>query len=106
MVDFEKSIESIIPAAHRTKARKMFVRDSLDGGSTLLGLVYEIINSKAACAAIAAVVIAWIKSRNGKKVIIKKDGVRIEASNLTQQELESILERGSKVVIDTEKTSD
>lgn len=106
IADLEKEVEAVIPQDQRTKASRMFVMDSYDGGSVLLGIIFEIINSKAACAAIAGVLIAWIQTRNGKKIIIKKDGVKIEASNLTQKQLEDMLEKGSKLVIDTEKETE
>lgn len=109
--DASKELETLIENAVtresvKKKAHKAYVMDSHDGGSTFLGLVYEIINSKEACAAIAAVVIAWIKSKNGKKVVIKKNGVEIEASNLTHKELQAILEKGTELVIGEDKDAE
>ncbi|EMT5712762.1 hypothetical protein WMR32_005259 [Klebsiella oxytoca] len=106
-----KDLEAVIENAVKKesvikKGYKAFVMDSYDGDSVFLGLIYEIINSKEACASIATVVIAWIKLKNGKKIVIKKDGVKIEASNLTQKELEAILEKGSELVIGEEKKAE
>ncbi|QNP40206.1 effector-associated constant component EACC1 [Lysobacter solisilvae (ex Woo and Kim 2020)] len=55
---------------------------------------------------LAAVLVAYIKSRSGRKVIITtKDNTVVHAEGLTASELERVLDKASSFsVIDTEKT--
>lgn len=71
---------------------------AFDSSSALGGLyevIVEVVNSKAACAAIAAVLCQWIRVRNGKKVRIRSRGETIELSGLNSNEVSAFIEKHS-----------
>lgn len=84
-------IEEIIPAEARKMGVRARVGDSAPSASSpasvILGYIFEFIQNKDVCYSVAAVVAAWIRAKNSKKIIIKKGGYKIEASNLTDEEL-------------------
>ncbi|MEQ9937801.1 hypothetical protein ABRQ07_09275 [Pectobacterium polonicum] len=90
--DLLKNIEHLIPENERKISRRIMTRDSVVGGSVLLEIIVTIINSEAACAAIAAVIIAWIKQRSSRRLITKKNGETRTYENLTESELKRILQ--------------
>ncbi|EAA4374022.1 hypothetical protein GSI16_004247 [Salmonella enterica] len=84
-------IEEIIPAEARKMGVRARVGDSAPSASSpasvILGYIFEFIQNKDVCYSVAAVVAAWIRAKHSKKIIIKKGGYKIEASNLTDEEL-------------------
>lgn len=66
-----------------------------DSGSALGGLyevIVEVVNSKGACTAIAAVLCQWIRSRNNKKVRVRHRGKTVEISGLNSEEVKKFIE--------------
>ncbi|MBE5213277.1 hypothetical protein IG611_01550 [Pectobacterium sp. A535-S3-A17] len=90
--DVLENIEHLISENERKVIRRIMTRDSVGSSSVLLEIIVEIINSKAACAAIAAVIIAWIKQKHGRKLTTQKSGETRTYENLTESELKRILQ--------------
>jgi len=76
--------------------------DSATALGGLYEVVVEVVNSKAACAAIAAVLCQWIRSRNGKKVRIRTRGKTIEITGLNSKDISQFLDdsSGSRATIE------
>ena len=87
-------IEKIIP----TESRKMGIRalafDSAsgNGGDNVIGYIFEFIQNKDVCYSVAAIIIAWIKARNGKSVTLRKGDTIIDVKGLNEKQLFNILE--------------
>lgn len=61
--------------------------------------VIEVLQSTAMWGALATIVVTFIKSRNGRKVVITtKDNEVIQAEGLSPKELEQILKRSKSLV--------
>jgi hypothetical protein len=90
---------------HKLKYSMQQVRAGIPMASS--GII-EIVLSAAMWGALAAVIIAFIKSRTGRKIIITtKDGTVVHAEGLSQKEVEQVLLRaGSLTVIATGKEVD
>ncbi|MDJ0042937.1 hypothetical protein [Pantoea allii] len=88
-------IEKIIDHDDRKMRIKAMAFDSATGssGDNLIGYVFEFIKNKDVCYSFAAIVIAWIRSRSGRTVIIRKGDTVIEAKGLTEKELSEILSK-------------
>ena len=87
-------IEQVINDSDRTMSVHAKVGDSIYAGSAasnVFGYVFEFIQNKDVCYTVAAIVIAWIRSKNGKKISITKDGYSIKAENLNEKQLFKIL---------------
>jgi len=83
------------------------MRQTRAGQVMAAGGVLEIILSPAMWGALATIVVAFIKYKNGREVIITtKDNEVIHAKGLTKEEIEPILkEAKSLAAIDTNKSS-
>lgn len=73
---------------------KYQVQDPRAGGTVFAsGAVIEVLQSAAMWGSLATIVVAFIKNRRGRKVIITtKEGVVIHVEGLSPKELEKILE--------------
>lgn len=77
---------------------KYQIREQRSGAVMAASGVIEVLQSAAMWGALAAVVVAFIKSRNGRKVIITtKDNKVIHAEGLGPKELEEILKRSKSL---------
>jgi hypothetical protein len=87
---------------------KYQIRETRSGAVMAASGIIEVLQSPATWGALAAVVIAFIKSRNGRKVTITtKDDQIIHAEGLNPNELEKILERSkSLIAIDPTKKNE
>ncbi|OSX83713.1 hypothetical protein B9L20_16660 [Serratia marcescens] len=93
-------IEEIIAQENRTLRIRARTGDSVKAVTTVIGYVFEFIQNKEVCWTVGAIVIAWIRSKHGKRISIKKDGYELDARNLTEQELFKLLsETESKISI-------
>ncbi len=91
-----------------TNGVKYQFREQRSGEVMAASGVIEVLQSPAMWGALAAVVVAFIKSRNGRKVIITtKDKEVIQAEGLNSKELQEILKRTkSLAAIDSNKTAE
>lgn len=87
-----KDIKQLIPEEERTQSIRVRTADSIDALSSVQEIILEIIHSKPACIMIATVILAWIRAKHSKGIVIKKDGFTLECKNLTEHELSKILE--------------
>lgn len=103
--DMKPFIEKIIPQDDRKMRIKAMVFDSASsGGNNVVGYIFEFIQNKDVCYTFAAIVIAWIRSKHGKSVIIRKGDTTIEAKGLTEKQLAEILQaQDTTIHIDSEK---
>ncbi len=87
---------------------KYQMREQRSGAVMAASGVIEVLQSPAMWAALAAVVVAFIRSRNGRKVIITtKDNEVIHAEGLNPKELEEILKKSkSLAAIDPSKNAE
>lgn len=87
---------------------KYQLREQRSGAVMAASGVIDVLQSPAIWGALAAVVIAFIRSRNGRKVIITtKDNEIIHAEGLSPKELEEILKRSkSLAAVDPNKNSE
>ncbi|MBE5221599.1 hypothetical protein IG608_08990 [Pectobacterium sp. A113-S21-F16] len=91
--DVLENIEHLISENERKVIRRIMTRDSVGSSSVLLDFIIEVVNSKPTCAAIAAVLIAWIRASHNRKLTIKrKNGEKRTYENLTESELQRILQ--------------
>lgn len=72
-----------------------------------MSVMVSIIQASAPWVALSAVLVAWVKSRSGRKVIITtKDQTVVHLEGLSPSEVEKILDRTGRIaVIDTNKIS-
>jgi hypothetical protein len=93
-------IEKIIDQDDRKMRIKALAFDSATGssGDNLIGYVFEFIQNKDVCYSFAAIVIAWIRSRSGRSIIIRKGNTVIEAKGLTEKELKDILSQTDSTI--------
>lgn len=84
---------------------KYTMRDARSGVEMAASGVIEILQSPAMWTALAAVVVAFLKYRHGRKVIITiKNKTVVHAEGLTAKELETVLAQAqSLTAIETEK---
>lgn len=104
--DMKPYIEQIISPDDRSMRTRVMVTDSEygsgGGGNNVLSYIFEFIQNKDVCYTFAAIVIAWIRARNGRSVTIKKGDTVIHAKGLTEKELAALLaEKDSKIHIDS-----
>lgn len=87
---------------------KYQIREQRSGAVMAASGVIEVLQSASMWGALAVVVVAFIKSRNGRKVIITtKDNEIIHAEGLKPQELEDILKRSkSLAAVDPNKNAE
>lgn len=97
-------IEEIIAQENRTLRMRARTGDSVKAVTAVIGYVFEFIQNKEVCYTVAAVVIAWIRSKHGKRISIKKDGYEIDARNLTEQELFKLLSEAESKISISEKS--
>ena len=83
-------IEKIIAAEDRTFITKARVGDSTNTVSTITAYLFELIQNKDVCYTMAAIFVAWVRSKNNKSITIKKDGFTIEAKNLNEEQFYKI----------------
>mgnify|MGYP003423470286 FL=1 len=104
---FKDSFGPIIELLN-THGVKYQIREQRSGEVMAASGVIEVLQSAAMWGALATVVVTFIKSRNGRKVIITtKDNETIHAEGLSPKELEKILRRSkSLVAIDPNKNSE
>ena len=73
-------------------------------GATIVLLFITIINSKPACVALAAVIVAYLKIRHGAKITITDKNRRIiKGEGLSESELVKVLEHAEKLQISDER---
>ncbi|HIG3339245.1 hypothetical protein M2X80_22635 [Klebsiella pneumoniae] len=84
-------IEQVIQEHDRSRSVVARVGDSapMVGSTTsvIIGYVFEFIQNKDVCYSVAAVVAAWIRAKHSKKITIHKGDYKIEAENLTEEQL-------------------
>lgn len=85
--DLISNIKEIIPKESVKTSVRMRIGDSFDGGTSQLGAILEFLQNKDVCYTVAAIVAAWIRSKNNKKITIKTKDSTIEASNLNEKQL-------------------
>ena len=87
---------------------KYQIREQRSGEVMAASGIIEVLQSAAMWGALATVVVAFIKSRNGRKVTITtKDNEIIHAEGLSPKELEEILKRSkSLAAIDPNKNAE
>lgn len=96
-------IEQSFPKEEGKIYRNVFTCDDANVGSTLLSIYVEIINSPAACEAIASILISWLKIRNSKNIKIKNGDQVVEYSNLNAKELATIIEKNKGIDLSLNK---
>lgn len=87
---------------------KYQIREQRSGAVMAAAGVIEVLQSAAMWGALAAVVVAFIRGRNGRKVIITtKNNEIIHAEGLNPKELEEILKRSkSLAAVDPNKNTE
>lgn len=83
-------------------------QDPRAGAPMAAGHIFDILQNAAMWGALAAVVVAFINRRRGRKVVITtKDGAVVQAEGLSPSELEKVLTQAkSLVAIDTNNAAD
>lgn len=101
---FKDSFGPIIELLNEHKV-KYQMHETRSGAIMAASGVIEVLQSPAMWGALATIVVTFIKSRNGRKVMITtKDNEVIQAEGLSSKELEQILIRSkSLVAIDPNK---
>jgi len=93
-IEMKPYIEQIIPPESRKMGIRAMAFDSASGsgGDNIVGYIFEFIQNKDVCYSVAAIIIAWIRARNGKSVTFRKGDALIDAKGLNEKELFKILE--------------
>lgn len=77
---------------------KYIMREQRSAGPMAGPGVIEVLLSPYMWGALSTIIVAFLKYRNSRKVVIKmKDGESISAEGLTQEDLENILERATSI---------
>ena|SRR5688572_21097912 len=95
---YKDIVDGISKEIHSDDLKVKHIGIAYDSSTALGGLyevIVEVVKSKAACAAIAAVLCQWIRSRNGKKVRIRSRGKTIELTGLNSNEVSKFIEEHS-----------
>ncbi|MCU5775133.1 hypothetical protein N5923_23255 [Erwiniaceae bacterium BAC15a-03b] len=107
--DMMPYIEKIIPQESRKMSVRALTFDSASGGGNgdnVIGYIFEFIQNKDVCYSVAAIVIAWIRARNGKGISLRKGDTRVDITGLNEKELYKILdEKAVTVHIDSFDTN-
>lgn len=92
---------------HGVKYQMRAVRMGMPAASGGVIEILQVVGDAAIWGSLAAVIMAFIKSRNGRKVsVTTKEGTVIQAEGLSAKELEKLLEQAqSMMAIDTNKAS-
>ena len=99
-LEMKPYIEKMIPPESRKMGIRAMAFDSAsgNGGDNIVGYIFEFIQNKDVCYSVAAIVIAWIRARNGKSVTLRKGDTLIDAKGLNEKELFKILETKDVII--------